>query len=146
MALCVLAACSSNDTASLSTATRAPLSGEPPVSPASTPDRDPCATETNFLALVCFSDADCAPAGGYCEPYPEADAGAQPPSAELAASTGPTGACPAPSASALAPASGPADTAAASAAAEEQPPADEPASPSADAGAQRPIGRCVIPD
>lgn len=155
VALWVSAACSSDEASPIGTAEpsplsggapAAPLSGETPATPSSapggTPDRDPCATETNFITLVCATDADCAPVG-YCEPWPAADAGEQQLTPELAAATGPAGAAPAcvePGASELAASSGPAEAASA---APVQLAAPAEGAEQADAGAWRPLGRCI---
>lgn len=149
MALCVAAACSSSDTGTLGTASPSPLSGAPPVTPSSSPgngplaspNEGPCATETNFLTLVCATDADCAPAG-YCEPYPTVGAGTQLAAPELAAASGAAAGDSAPSCMA------PADVIAASGPADLLPPAG--AAPAADAGSAvdagswQPIGRCIL--
>lgn len=148
MALFVAAACSSSDPGPVGTASPAPLSGGPlqPGAPTSAPgslgtaDDEPCATETNFLTLVCATDADCAPVG-YCEPYAASDAGAQLQAPELAAATGPGagGSCVDPAAAGLSSASGPAGLVPP---ADTVPAADAPGE-QADAGAWRPIGRCI---
>lgn len=156
MAVYLAAACSSNDSGPLGTnsgpaplvaAPSTPSSspstyGGPSAAPvplsssgASGPDKDPNATETNFITLVCASDAECLAPHTYCKLWEEpADAGEQL-APELAAASGPA-------------ASGPASADLAARDPVDRLPGGEAADAgsvdgSSDAGEWRPIGRCV---